>query len=125
MEKKRPVGIIILGSFWLLIGVYYGIVNIIGKRLHHFDLVVLPILYLGIGAGILMLKKWARWITLFAMVLLMLSGVLLFNRWLEVIRSLPNSGYRIIAILLFLARFALAGGVIFYLTRVKVKQQFK
>jgi hypothetical protein len=125
MKKKRPAGVIILGSFWLLIGVYYGMVNIIEERLHHFDLVLLPILYFAIGVGILMLKKWARWITLFTMVLLMLSGVLLFHRWLELIRSLSNSGYRIIATILFLTRFALSGGVIFYLTRIKVKQQFK
>lgn len=133
IEKNRSVGITILGWICLIFAVYYilGSLFIVLKSGLLNKISIMPLVglsYLIVGIGILKRKNWARLSLLVMMVFVLFgsinSGIIFFRRI-----SRPDGVVTpfLDSIIAFIALCYLALPLVnfYYLTRSKVKDQFK
>lgn len=107
-EKKRSIGVTILGWFFII----SGIITI--------RTIILPIIYIPLGIGILRLKETAR---IFAVVV---QGLQIVISTLAILIGLwENVNILMWINALILVNGLLAGLILYYLTRPSVKQQFR
>ena len=143
MEKKRSKGVIILGiylfvlaSAWLLglqrqrewVSGWVKWEIIISTSLFGF-------LFLFLGINILRLKKWARKFVIWLFLILMIRSIFIGPLYIEkrysydASKGLIEEPYKVRArsvALYYIFRIIVNGGIIiFFLTRPKVKEQFK
>ena len=129
MEKKRSKGIIILGVYLLLCTIPAVFAAIIGGMsvsrvgsppevaldiILHILFITSPIAFLVAAVGLLELKNWARILTM------ILSPILMYITCFGVciLFNLPP----ILMLVTFAILFVI---IIYYLTRPKIKEQFK
>jgi len=133
MEKKRSVGINILGIFFLLCTVPGCGVTIIAAMssgspdLHiRLPLIIAPIVFLASGIGIVLLKKWARILAIIISSAVSLTMFFVAYQSLAILSSHPEWTASNVSFAISL----LLGGllfisIIYYLTRPTVKEQFR
>jgi len=105
--KNRLIGLLVLGIVYIIIGVLF--------------LVILPlfsILYFVAGIGILMLKPFGRYCGLAASIL----GIIINS--LTLAQSLKQ-GIPLNILIAVVLTYLVHAGIIYYLTRPKVIEQFK
>ena len=137
MEKKRSTGVTILAIFHFLcvipafifalfLGGFsnnpYGHGPTAGLPVRIF-LMVNPLYFLISGIGILALKKWAR---VLAAIMSPIESVMLLLMIINVVVLAKGGVFIIVQIIeLYLPPAILFGSICYYLTRPKVKEQFK
>lgn len=145
MEKKRFVGIIIFGLLLFSIGglFFYWfsfpfIRSLIKERfnlamfrqlgpsgsmgdLYEFLHVIIPIILMVGAMGILFLKSWARKTILFIFVPL----VYIYSFAFAYMYEIGEGGGGIVFIIAFFSSLLITSPLIFFLTRPKVKEQFR
>lgn len=123
MEKKRPVGVILLSMFFLLIGLFSALGNMLS--ISNFDtpislivsMIIFTLYFILLGTGLLLLKKWARFLLLLTSpiwILLGLTGIMLQAK------GVFNRGFMILPIFSVFFLFCFI-----YFMHPKVKEQFK
>ena len=134
MEKKRSKGVTALAIFLSLyilpacvIGFYAGITGLSGNSPYNnlsfkagrLLYMLSPLIFLISAIGIFMLKAWGRILTLVLSV-----GILLFSVYgvFDAFKALALNQFSIILFFIILVTFSSA---IYYLTRPKVKEQFR
>ena len=136
MDQKRPVGITILGIYLLLCVIPSFFAAIIGGISGAYiikstldvvlDIVMRilfitsPLICITTGVGLLRLKNWARLITMFLSPVLSFIVIGISGIFLDTIIP-PN----IVSLTIVLGTVIISIGIIYYLTRSKVKEQFK
>ena len=113
MEKKRSVGVIIAGIILILFSLFCLIPALVFYS-GNWPRLLSYILWLISGIGLLFFKEWARILSLFPMGYLLLMDIIFFKAL--IIRKALLMELPLIATIVFF---------IIYLTRPKVKEQFK
>jgi hypothetical protein len=133
MEKKRPIGITILGIFGICAGCFGLLVFL--PMYKHYNIfiysyaIIWNILMIGIGIGLLKLKKWARLgelITIFIKWVYILSEKI----YLFVVKTPASSeqyaySNPILKDLIGFFWILITVVIVYYLTRPKVKEMFR
>jgi len=132
MEKKRSVGVTVCGNIFLLLCIPGLFLALIAVMCHYYgeglkDLLIdraMRILYIGIpimlfysGLGLLDLKKQGRLCAIITATILSL-GLLVISIMLLMNKNIFFSSINFIAALFFIF-------IIYFLTRPKVREQFK
>ena len=119
--KKRSVGVTLTGVLFLLFGV--GI--LVGVADKNKFLYLTAILNIICGLGLICLMDWLRKFTIFYMSFLIVMNIVLYSSFFETNLAHFSSYSRRTVHLFTLARPLFEGAVIIFLTRSKIKQQFK
>jgi len=117
MEKKRSKGTKIFGSLIILYSLVWFFMLGIGPGGASKFLGLLVVCSAIGGVGVIIGKKWSWHVSLVCMIafiVTVLSGLATYYKW-DVVYFLRDSGFLLI----------IPCAVIFYLTRPKVKEQFK
>ena len=140
MYERRPIGIKLVGLFFLVRGLFLGIRYlplIIGYGLNRNTLISLSIniIYIITGILILQLRKSGRIITILFSLVDLVRSIFASLYWIsppETSHSLPNGAIMhiqektnlipLVYSLIFIFIYSL---IIYYFTRSKVKKQFK
>ena len=112
MEKKRSVGLIVLSVFYILIGITTL-----------FFVPLFSILFIIIGIGLLALKNSIRCLAIISHIILAIAMPILRFAGLSGFSRQETMGITIISATII--SILVHCGIIFYLTRPKVKAQFK
>ncbi len=126
-KKEKSDGIIILGVFRLLCSIpallIAGLAAISsgGPDIHiRLPLILSPACFLISARGVLMLKNWARFFTI------IICSIMSLVMFLLAVPSLKERPFENLLFLIFsLTSGAVFASIIFYLTRPKVKEQFR
>jgi len=110
MGKKRSSGIIALSITY----VFLGLLSLVLK------MPIVSLLYIIIGIGIYLFINFVRYFAIILSILGLIINALMLGNLPQ--SSMLNSSLTILVFLLF---GLFNGGVIYYLTRPKVKEQFK
>ena len=135
--KKKSIGIIVFGTISILIAVIYlgnwgtkffkefgiSFKNIISFLKWHY----IPIAYIVVSIGLLLLKKWARifYVVFHIMGIVVTTVFVVFYFGLTGWDRGPHKEDFIFIIKYFLPIYIYLFVSIFYFTRLKVKEQFK
>jgi hypothetical protein len=141
MEKKRPVGIIvcsILAIIWSLgyFGLLYMVIPMVHRSLSVLQYIIclsMAIVYLISAVFLLALKKWARLLIILITSFYTVTSLFSIGPMaISMIRTLlahkePNANYGIIWLMLILnlSIMSILIGIIVYLIRPKLKEQFQ
>lgn len=137
MEKKRSKGLTTLGRFFLfcvILGIMFAFIGLISgpsgpqdalggtlSDLIRIGFILSPFIFLIEGIGILKLKNWARIFTITFCLINTLLVVIYFIHF-HIVLKMPLD---ILNDLIWLSIGVFSLYVIYYLTRSKVKEQFK
>lgn len=138
MEKKRSVGVSVLGVLFIVIGAM-GLVGYLAALHHIFHPIWLVALvvyaHISFGIGILGLRPWGRITALWSsicFIIVRLANVGNDLRSYEKIQEIANPGNKVylesifrLEIILSIIPMAFYLFIIYFLTRSKVKEQFK
>ena len=134
MEKKRSVGVTVIGILFILQALFsFGILLTrpsLAKDLPSLVYVISYSMVLAItGVGIFLLKRWALILSLalitaktIQLIWMSILDIGTVSKSPEFAYNIPPVGVLIALIIIFIF---VGGGVIYYLTRPKVKEQFK
>jgi len=140
MEKKRSVGVTVIGIVYIILGVFGifgGLLSVVMFRGTRFDLAMSFIFTVALivsGCGVLMLKAWGRKLILFYAVFSSAYAVfytpivtkrtlpLLAEQYAE--KGLPPPSEPLLLITSILPTLIFAGITFYFFTRPKVKRQF-
>jgi len=135
MEKKRSKGITILGIclllcavpalFAALIGMVSqsyakGVTEVVIDIIMRILFISSPLTFISAGVGMLNLKNWARIMVMFIFPIPSFIAISISGSFLNVIMP-PD----IVSLMTLLGTAVMSLAIIFYLTRPKVKEQFK
>ena len=129
MSRKRSTGLTILGVFLILLGLSsFGVLFLLMPKpiLWSICVVIQGLFVFITGVGILLLKPWARIITLVLILIKMVqvgaNSIIDIN---TMIRKSAGFGAVFGGIVMMVVGILIAIGFIYYLTRPSVKEQFK
>jgi len=137
MEKKRSRGVIILGVCLLIcvipglaaafIGAISGSVpgSILLDIAMRIPVILSPIIFLLTGIGVLMLKNWARLLVLFLSPILSYVAIGFGSILVEVFLPTSKLSAKVISAIIIPGMIIMFLCILYYLTRPKVKEQFK
>ena len=123
MEKKKPIGVTVFGIILLLSSVPFLFALLLtGPRAGVFfiPLIAIPLICIITGVGLLKLKNWARMMTIFISPILSFIFFTVPSEFLH--DKLPPA---IAWSIVILEAGVISIGIIYYLTRPKVKEMFK
>lgn len=122
MNNGRSVSITILGIVYLLFAVLlfiFGYSSFFGQHpelstntFFQGGLFFIALYHLIAGIGILMLRNWARYLVF------VFNSITLILLFIKLIKGLPFASKDLLSIIFYV-------GVIYFLARAKVKEQFK
>ncbi|MFC1808470.1 hypothetical protein ACFL0T_08935 [Candidatus Omnitrophota bacterium] len=134
MEKKRSIGVTVLSFYLLLCAIpalfaafiggisgshAQGVVEVALDRIMRILFISSPVLFVMAGIGLSKLKNWARLMTMFLSPILSFIAIGMSGIFLDVI--MPP---KIVSLMIPVGTVIMSIGIIFYLTRPNVKQQF-
>jgi len=129
MEKKRSKGVTILAVFFML-GGSFGVIGLFGAKTINPIATIIILVWLAtafsVGIGLLLLKQAARLAAMILITIQAIAGITRdVNDTIVMAQNMPLMSAIIIGAAGVVLSLGIAFAVIFFLTRPKVKEQFK